>query len=800
MSRLITVTAGLALAVLLACQRMKPADDVLKDARAVHARGEDRAAVIHLKSLLQQEPGNAVARRMLGELYLAQGDFVSADKELRRALALGQPRERLLPILVKAMLAQAAYQGVLDELRTEPDSPNVLAWRGHALAGLGKPDEAAQLYAQALHKDHALVAAHLGQARLALLHGDAKASSGSLELALAANPHDIDALRLRGDLLRAQGSLEAALAAYRTILAHDKANAQAHADITAVLLQQGQTALARQQLEAAHKLQPGSLVLMYAQALLELGEGQNKAALEHAQVVLHAAPDHLPSMLLAATAELAMGAIAPARAHVQRYRQNQPGEPYALRLQAMCDLREGKVHDALALLEPIAAAGSQDIDLLALAGEAAMRSGKQELAARWFALASSLAPESGSLLAANGLSLLSQGQDARAVDALEQATHKDGPSALRAGVLLVISHLRAHNFSEAMVQVRRMEAQGESPAIENLKGGVLLASGELGGARKAFQRALVLDSAHLPALENLAELDILEKKLPQARQRYQAALAHQPNSLPLIMALAKLETRQGDARAAAAWLERAIAAAPDAAAPPQALATLYLRSGQADKALKLAQGLHTLHPDDAASLKLLAQAAAATGKQGLALESLQKLSVLQPNNAEIHLRIARSHLILKEKGPALVAVHKALALQPGREEALLLASKGSSWSSAPSHRTQGDLRTSCKYSCSSRGTGPISTSGNSVPSKACATPSWFLYGETVPTVSTNGPTMPVRCRNSSALAVKNWRLIPFGKTRIFARSVRKPLTMASRSASPSAITILASCSARLVWA
>jgi len=449
---------------------------------------------------------------------------------------------------------------------------------------------------------------------------------------------------------------------------------QAHADIAAVYLQQGQPALARQQLDAARKMQPGSLVVVYAQALLELGEGKHKAALEHAQAVLQAAPDHLPSLLLAASAELATGATAQARAHVQRYRQSQPGEAFALRLQAMCDLREGKAQDALALLEPVIAAGSQDVDLLALAGEAAMRSGRHELAARWFGQASSLAPESGSLLAANGVNLLKQGQDARAVEALTQATHKDGAAAERAGVLLVMAHLRAHKFPEAMAQVKHLQAQGDNPAVENLKGAVLLASGDVAGARLAYARALELDPLHLPALDNLAELDLLEKKAPQARLRYLAALRRQRDSLPLLMALAKLETRQGDPAAAAAWLERAIVAAPDAPAPAQALAALYLRSGQAEKALKLAQRMHALRPDERASLDLVAQSAAATGKHALALESLQKLAALQANDAELQLRIARAELVVQHKPAALVAVHKALAIAPEREEALILAS------------------------------------------------------------------------------------------------------------------------------
>ncbi|WP_083941344.1 XrtA/PEP-CTERM system TPR-repeat protein PrsT [Pseudoduganella violaceinigra] len=674
MSRIITVAAGLTLAALLACQRMKPVDDVLKDAREAHARGEDRAAVIHLKILLQHDPGHASARRLLGELHLAQGDAVTAEKELRRALALGQSRQEILPLLVRALLAQAAYQGVLDELRGEARTPVVLAWRGDAQLGLGKAEEASQLYGLALQGDSRLVAAHLGRARLALLQNDPAASALAVERAIAAEPRNPEALRAKGDLLRSRGELAEALASYRAILQVDKNNVQAYADMAATYLQDGKPALARQQLEAGRKVQPASLVLAYAQGLLDFAEGRHKAALEKAQAVLHAAPDHLPSMLLAATAEIATGATGEARVHLQRYRESRPNEPYALRLQAMCDLKEGKARAALDLLEPLLVGEVRDIELLALAGEAAMRTGKHDLAARWFGQASKLAPESVDLLASNGLSLLSQGQDARAIEALELAARQQGAAASRAGALLVMAQLRSRNFSRAMEQVHKMEAQGDNPAVQNLKGGVLLASGDLAGARNAFSRALELDPDHLPALDNLAELDLMEKKAPQARQRYQSALARNRTSVPLMMALSRLETRQGKLPAAIEWLERAIAQAPDAAAPAQSLAALYLASGQAGKALPLAQRLRALQPDDPAILDMLAQSASAAGKPAEALDSLQKLAILRPSIADVQLRIARTHLTLGKNADALASARRAIAIDPAREDALLLAS------------------------------------------------------------------------------------------------------------------------------
>ena len=674
MSHRITVGAALVLVVLVACQRLKPSEDMLASARSHQAAGEGRAAVIELKNLLQHDPGHGAARRMLGELYLDQGDPQSAEKELRRALGLGQARQQVLPALVKSLLYQGSWQGVLDELRDEPVRAAVLAWRGHALLGLGKAEEAALLYTQALHQEPGLADAHLGQARLALARNDQAAAMAAAEHAVAANPDNIEALRFKAELQRAHGELDAALFGYQAILHRQPNNMQAHADIAILQLQAGHAELAHQQLDAARKLQPNSLVVVYTQGLLDLMEGRPKAALQQAQMVLRSAPDHLPSLLLAATVELALGAPAQARPYLLRYRQARPDEAYALRLLALCALREQHPQESLALLEPLLAKGNQEIDTLALAGEAAMLNGQFEQAAHWFGQASALAPESGSLLAASGISLLGQGDTARAIEALQQAAHKDGTPA-RAGALLVMSHLRLRQFDQALREVRRMETQADNPAVQNLKGGVLLARGDLDGARHAFAHALELEPANMAALDNLGELDLMEHKPAQARQRYQAALAQHRNELNVLMGLARLEGRLGNAGAAAGWLERVIALAPGHAPAAQMLVALYLRNGQADKALQLAQRLQTGGLDQAISLDLLAQAQAARGLQQDALDSLRKLAVLQPASAALQLRIARLELTLRQQAEALASARKALAIEPDNEDgqALVLA-------------------------------------------------------------------------------------------------------------------------------
>src|SRR3546814_3715040 len=47
-------------------------------------QGDLRAAVIELKNALQRDPANAVARLLLGEVYLRLGDGAAAEKEIDR--------------------------------------------------------------------------------------------------------------------------------------------------------------------------------------------------------------------------------------------------------------------------------------------------------------------------------------------------------------------------------------------------------------------------------------------------------------------------------------------------------------------------------------------------------------------------------------------------------------------------------------------------------------------------------------------------------------------------------------------
>ncbi len=666
-----------------ACRQGSQTEQLLSEARDYRAKGDPKAAVIQLKNALQQTPNHAGARMLLGELYIEQGDPISAEKELRRAATLGAAAGPVRVALGRALLMQGQFERLLDEIVAEPGMPQratLFALRANALLGLGKTEQAKGEFEAALEADATSADALLGQARIALLEHAPERTAQLLARALAAHPDDVDSLRFQGDLLRMQGKPAEALLAYQHILKLRPTNAQVHIDIANLRIEAGKFDEARRELAAARKTSPASLSLYYAQALLDFREGKHAAALESLQQILRSAPEHMPSILLSGAVQLALGAPQQAENHLRKFLAANPNHPYASKLLATIALEAGNPDAALNQLAPLLSDGKADVETLAIAGEASLRGRHFSRAAEYFEQASALDPTAPALRTALGISRLGTGDNARAVAELERAAALDTKTP-RARTLLVMTYLRSNDTVKALALVQAMEHDGDNPLVQNLKGGVLMARNDPTGARNCFEKALVLEPSYLPAMENLAQLDRIEKHPELAKKRFLAALDKDHKSVALIDALAKLAIAQGSTGEAQAWMERANRDNPDALAPALRLVDVYLRSGQKQKALVLAQKTQAGNPNNPDALGMLAQAQYANEDYPAALESYTKLGVLLPNSAAPSMHIARVQLTMNNEAAAQTAIGKALALNPDLLDAhivsvgLLLARK-----------------------------------------------------------------------------------------------------------------------------
>ncbi len=667
------IAAVLAVESLQGCSKMENPATLIADAKRYEESGDHNAAIIQLKNALQQQPDNAEARYLLGAIYNETGDLQSAEKELRRALSLGLDAAKVLPELGQTLLGLGAYQQVLDEteeVANRTESTQILTLRANAALELGRASEAKVLLEQALGRDPNSADALIGMGKYSLLRKDMDAAINFSEQAVSQNPQHVGAWLFKGDLLRMKGKPDEALAAYDQVGKLKPNMAIAYINKAFIEIDIGRFDAAKADLDAARKM-GSSLNVLYTQALLDYAQQKPAAALESLQHILSKAPEHLPSVLLAGAVQIALGSMPQAEQHLKYYLEKDPSNLYARKLLASVLLKNRETKRALHVLTPALKNMREDPQLFALAGEAYMQAKNFAKATEYFEKASDIAPRNAVLRTALSMSRMEQGESAHAISELELATKLD-PKSPRAGILLVMTHLRLKEFDKALVAARKLEKENpDNPLIQNLKGAVYLGKHDLGNARASFERALAIQPSYFPAITNLAQLDVRDHKPEMAKKRFEAILEKDKKNISAMSALAGLAVSQGQIKEATEWLERAMRENPDVLQPAVLLGSHYLRMGDKQKALALARKLLNSFPDNAEVLDLLAQTQLAHDDKAAALESYTKLAALIPGSPLPQYRIAVIQMALGERKAASDALKKAIAIKPDYVDAQL---------------------------------------------------------------------------------------------------------------------------------
>ena len=663
-------------AVLITAGCGDSASKYLSEAKQLEAKGDDKGAIIQLKNALQKDDKNAEARYRLGTLYNRTGNYASAEKELRRARDAGYPADQVSVALATALQGQGAFQRVIEEI-TPPESATpalraqLLVARGNAELGLNDADKAARLFDEALQLAPKLAVVHLGLARIAVTQNAPDKALGEVDIALAQAPTDHDAWLMKGDLLRLTNQPDAALAAYQSAIKNDPRNIPARLSIASIYLAKNKFDDARQQVEAANKLDGGNLSVRYMQGLVAFRSGKLPEARDALQQVLKVAPEHLPSLLLSGAINYAQGSYEQAANQLGKVLEKVPNSAYARKLMAATQAKLGQNDQALATLQPLNPAQSNDPQILALAGDIYLRNKQYAKANQMLEKAASIDPKSAAIRTGLGMSRLASGDSERALADLESAASLDTRnSAHQADTLLIITLLRDKQFDKALLAIAELDKkQPNNPLTYNFRGGAYVGKKDLINARKSFEQALAVKPDFFPAAANLAQLDLQDKNPAAARKRFETLLQHDANNSQAMLALAQLSAQAGQEKDYLSWLDRAAKAAPEAVQPRLLQADYYLRKNDPAKALVLARESRIANPNNPAVLDMLGNAQLAAGDNDNALVSFQKLTEMAPQSAAAQVRLATAYSTLKQPDNARAALNRALRIQPSFTDA-----------------------------------------------------------------------------------------------------------------------------------
>ncbi|MBS0446602.1 MAG: PEP-CTERM system TPR-repeat protein PrsT [Proteobacteria bacterium] len=677
MNRLTAPAAALALAcALLTGCNQDTADARLASARQYLAQHDAKSAAIELKNALQLDPNQVEARYQLGKLLFDAGDYGAAAIELRKAFDLGYSPDVVVPPLAQALLRQGQGHALIEQFgAVRLGVPGAVADLQTSLAiayalepRRGEQSRAALDAAFAAVPDY--VPALVAHARRQAIAGDAPAAFATLDRALAKAPADHEVRELQGDLLWGlKGDAPGALAAYRAAIGLRGDSVVAHAGALAVAFAVQDLAAAKLQLDGMRKALPGHpLTRMYA-ARLAFEQGDLKTAGDLAQQMLKAVPDDPQALLLAGAVAARQGTLPAARQWLGKAVQAAPDSVTARRLLTQVLLQAGQPQAALGTALPLldhADAASYD-----LVGLAYLQNGDAAKAEELQARAHALDPSDVRSRTALAASRLFGGRDADAAlgELTAIATSDQG---IGADLALVAARLQRKDVDGALRAIDRLQAKQPGAALApGLRGKLLLARGDVAGARLSFERALAADPLYFPAADALAGLDLQDGRFDAAVQRYEAILAARPNDVPSLLARARIAQRAGaGARQAAGWLDRAVRADPSSSAARVAQIDYYLGVHDTKAALASALAAAAALPDQADVVEAQARALIAAGDTNRALSAYAGLTALRPRSPQALVGLAGAQAASHDAEAALQTLKQALALAPDHAPAL----------------------------------------------------------------------------------------------------------------------------------
>ncbi|MBS1139970.1 MAG: repeat:Tetratricopeptide 3:Tetratricopeptide 4 [Proteobacteria bacterium] len=663
-----TVSTLLLALVLSACGGESP-ESLIASSKGYLAKNDTKAAIIQLKNALQQNPNLGEARFLLGSALLENGDLSGAELELRKALELKHSADAVVPLLARSLLGRGQAKKLIDEFGKTTLSGGVPQAAlntslSAAYAGLGKPDMAKALLAEALKSSPDYIPARLAEIREAIAARDAATAKSKTDALLAQQPANPEALFIKGGLLALDGDAEGALAQYKKTIETKPGFLPAHAAIIFALLQTNKSDEAVKQLEALKKVAPKNPQTYFLDAQVNYQRKEYKTARESAQQLLRMSPNNPNSLQIAGAIEYQLGAYLQAETYLARALQSDPQLQMARRLLVASHLRAGQPVKAIEAIQPVLNTIDKDSAFLTLAGEAYLQNGEPNKAAEYFSKAAKLEPENPSKKTSLALAHLAQGNFESGFQELEKISAAD--KGITADLALITAHLKNNQMDKALLAIDALEKkQPDNPATHNLRARALLAKKDISGARKSFERAIALKPTFYPAVASLAGLDLLDKKPEEARKRFEALLAADPKNTQALLALAEMASAEsGKSDEVIALIGKAINAAPSDAPPRLALIQYHLKSKDNKKALSAANEALSAMPEKPEILEALGRVQQLSGDLNQASTTYGKMAVLQPASPVPLLRLAEVQFANKNKDEGIKSLRKALEIKP----------------------------------------------------------------------------------------------------------------------------------------
>ncbi|UIP30122.1 XrtA/PEP-CTERM system TPR-repeat protein PrsT [Photobacterium sp. TLY01] len=562
--------AGVIAVTLTACGEQS-VDEYMTKAETYLSNNQINAAVIELKNAIQQHPDANQARLMLGQIYLDQGDYASAEKELFKALRSSEEKDSIEPLLAQAYLGQKKTTDIID-LAQHPQSrqaealADIYAIESLALLLDDDPDGAEQAYQRAENTGQITLYTRLARASL-----DATSELNDTALSQVSNivrvyPASSDAWLLKGHIETSMGHHKDAAQSYRKAVDTAPKAIQNTLFLAQALVKTEQYKEAEKYVDHLLTVFSGHVLSNELKATILYAEEKQAEAKVHADLAIRNGSRNLPTYLISGVVAYHQGNFEQANERFEKVAPFVSQNHMIQRLYASSQLKLGDIEGALQTMNQFDATDKASSDFISDMSLELAKIGRKD-AAMSLAEKANHSPTTSKQLRLGLLQLASN--DTTGVDTLQQILETD-PNLTEANLGLAYYYLKQGRINDVQQIVSTwLERNPDDQTAQMLN-------------------ALVLQ---------------IEKKPDQAQAIYQQVLAKDPKNLQATLGLGQIAASHNDVATAFGYARTAYSHDPGRNLTTRALYKYGQLSGQLDEAVSLVASQVEAHPDDTA-LKL----------------------------------------------------------------------------------------------------------------------------------------------------------------------------------------------------
>ncbi|MBQ4829557.1 PEP-CTERM system TPR-repeat protein PrsT [Alteromonas sp. MMG017] len=548
--------------ILLSACSEKSSKEYIDIASKHQSDGNYQAASIALKNAIKQDSNNVDAREMLGDVYLHQGLYSAAEKELSRANTDSSKVSLAESLLWQEKFAEIRELTVSNSLEKSALIEELNIYKAIALIREGNSLKSLEKFASLADTAKQPEVSNLASAYIAGLNNNIDRATTDAKNSLQYRPNYLPALQFKSKVEIQQKQWTDAINTLNILLSLRPADYKIKLQLSDALINNGDFLAAEPLVDNLLKISSEQPYFNQLKGAVEFSKGNFQTSLIHLDKAIKNGGSNTTTRLLASLANYNLGSIEQAYQNLSVVINNFPKNHFAYKLFTVIQLQLGYNAEASESVGLISDLNENDTSFIIATSNSLLKNG-DSLSAKLLLnqINSSKLEDSKTLRALGSLKILANDKDG--IEDLEKSYSAE-PDSSEALFILASAYLDSGEFDRTLrLADEWLKKNPNDVAVINLKARTYGYMQEIHLAEETYYQSLTIDSTTPSALLFLAEVNIKRDNIEKALRYLETLVLKNPLNIEALVRYFQVHELLGNHEKALVPMRNAIDSSDD---------------------------------------------------------------------------------------------------------------------------------------------------------------------------------------------------------------------------------------------